>query len=271
MGREVYFFKFDRQLAKDSLANILQEKSDNSYKNFLKDSTSWEVDFDEVFQKVNNDIEELGLDELWTLYNWFYYKIDLQYEKASYAKINREFNKEMKRNGLELFYEIPSKTPAGYFFSLLSDYRSLMNTGFYYIFQSDYFNNFLDYSIAFTGFISQLLIEDYYGKDDGFHLEQFWVIEGKLYQILENNLSQYELALEEFDRKKERYIATIKKIKKFKNTSKKMMNPAIYNEYSDVKYYEEELFGFDYQFSTISDMKKALGGYKGTIKVLDSY
>jgi len=271
MGREVYFFKFDKQLAKDNLVETLQEKSKDSYKTFLKDSTSYEVDFNEVLQKVRNNIEELSLDELWTLFHWFYEKIYLKYENSSYLKFESKFNKEMKGNGLDLFYEIPSKTPAGHFFSLLSNYQSLMNTDFYYVFQSDYFNNFLDYTICYTGFISQFLIENYYGKNEGYYFEKFWIIEGELYQIMEKNLLQYELAVQKFDKIKEKYIDTIKKIKQFKNTTKKSMTPNIYNEYNDVKYYEQEIFGFSYQFGTISGMRKALGDYQGIIKILDSY
>lgn len=272
MGREVYFIKFDKKDVQENLAKTLQEESKYSYQDYIKEGYYKDkVSFEEVFQKSKNDIEQITLEELWSLFAWFNWKVDTEYENAGYAKQEHEFHKETRRNGLNIFYEIPSKTPAWHFFSILGNYQSLRNTDFYDSFSADYFHDFLDYAVCYIGFISQLLIEKYYGKEEGFYFEQFWVIEGKHYQIMENNPSQFEWATNEFDERKERYTNAIDKIVKFRDTPKKSMTTSIYNEYSEQRFLEEEIFGFHHQLDTMLSLKEKIEGYTGCIKILDSY
>lgn len=270
MGREVYFYKFDKQQAKENLSQTLQKRSKDSYQNFLQKDEELQVSFECVLQKVEQNINELSVEELWTLTRWFSEQFTILYPNLD-SKFERELNKEKNRNGLYKFYEIPSKTPAGHFFTILNRYQSLRNIDFNDDFSADYFHDFLDYAICYTGFISQLLIENYYGKEDGFYFEQFWVIEGKNYQIMENNLLQFKYATNEFDERKEKYMAVIDKIVKSRDTPKKSMTASVYKEYSEQKFLEEEIFGFHNQFDSMLALKRGIEDYTGHIKILDSY
>jgi hypothetical protein len=130
MAEDLYFFKFNNELAKANLVPLLTGEEGLDYKNYLLyynelDSDDEAVDFDVVRQKASDNIETVNTEELWTLFNWFYKKHVDDVKPGGYSEAYEKLLSIMKNHGLDLFFEIGSKTPVRAFHRLLWDYEIL--------------------------------------------------------------------------------------------------------------------------------------------------
>ena len=111
MGQELYVFKLDQQLAKDCCSEMLKEKSVHAYRKYLQEQTyDQDLSFDTIFQKVENNIVLIGIEELWSIYHWFDEKVELAYPLLDFQQKEEKRYQDMKQAELELCFEISSKT-----------------------------------------------------------------------------------------------------------------------------------------------------------------
>ncbi|MCS3794717.1 hypothetical protein [Niastella sp. OAS944] len=74
MSEQLYFFKFNKEIARTKLSTLLNKDDSFSYKQYLFENFSKGeeyVQFNNVINKIDENIELLSTEELWSLYGWF--------------------------------------------------------------------------------------------------------------------------------------------------------------------------------------------------------
>ncbi|MBO9205278.1 MULTISPECIES: hypothetical protein [Niastella] len=153
MSEQLYFFKFNKEIARTKLSTLIKEEDNFSYKQYLIENNSkYEKDlqFDNIINKIEENIELLSTEELWSLYLWFS------------ERTENGTRKEMRNYGLDLFFELHSKTPVRNFHALLWDYEFLSNQDIEYSCGSDELIGFLNYIICYSGELMIFLNKYYY-------------------------------------------------------------------------------------------------------------
>ena len=111
VAEELYFFKIDPIKARSELFNKLKIKDNFTYSEYLERNSEKKLNYIEIISRVNESIELLSRDEFWSISYWIYEKVELENSKLNYKDIKDLYQKYMFDCGMELFYEIPSKTP----------------------------------------------------------------------------------------------------------------------------------------------------------------
>lgn len=144
MAEEIYFIKTNPTIARINLYNKLCREEKNIL-DFLDDDkkTSLEI----IKTKVQGSINSLTKDEFLSIYNW----IKNTCIPAHDTTIEEEIKTQLFINGMDLFFEIPTKNSAKSFSHLLSRYEALTGHHLPFISEAKDFNQFLIYSIFYTG------------------------------------------------------------------------------------------------------------------------
>lgn len=271
MGQELYIFKLNQQRAKDQLTQTLSKKSASSYKKYLADSTYYQtLSFEDIVQKAATDIEQISIEELWSLFHWFYDEVEQENPAADYQEIENQFHQKMSENGLDLCYEIPSKTPVNNFFLTLGTYNGLNNSNLRYDYDAKELQQFLDYAVCLKGKIYKLLIEHYYHNDKS-KLEDYSMMAYRLEVIAYDNPEAYALANQQFNHEKKYFLETIQEIVAFFKVNKRLSSYQVDSEYGQISRKESEIINSAAQFYYVCSFHDILMGYQGRVKMLHSY
>lgn len=154
MAEELYFIKTNPVVAKINLYHKLCREEETVI-NFLDEDkkTSLEI----IKNKVKNSVETLTEDEFFKIIHW----ITDRYKDHQ----DDEHEMQLFINGMDLFYEIPSKTPVRHFHDVICDYMNFIGRDFEIIITAEDFNNFLVYGIFSTGILSTFVDEHYYNTE----------------------------------------------------------------------------------------------------------
>jgi hypothetical protein len=172
MSEELYFFKFEKDRAKKNLISLIDHEQHLRYKDYLKQNSpiyhDKSVIFDVIKSKINEDVATLTVDELWSLFNWFYKNHEPNFTLIDYTQAYHSLISKMKDNGLDLFYEITSKTQVRVFHDMLNDYEWLSETQFDNRSPENVsrLREFIDYLICYTGKLNIFVNEHYYTDYD---------------------------------------------------------------------------------------------------------
>lgn len=150
MAEEIYFIKTNPTIARINLYNKLC-REEKKILDFLNDDkkTSLEI----VKTKIHGSINSLTHDEFLSIYKWICQTCIPTHD----ATVEEEIKTQLFINGMDLFFEIPSKNSAKSFSDLLSHYETLTGHHLSFLSESKDFNRFLIYSIFYTGKIKLFL------------------------------------------------------------------------------------------------------------------
>lgn len=257
MSEELYFIKTNPTVAKINLYNKLC-REEEIVMNFLNDDkkTSLEI----IKNKVKDSINILSQDEFFNIVKWI---------TDPYKDDYNEVETQLFINGMDLFYEIPSKTPVRSFHQILSDYECLVEQDFSISMNSDDFNAFLIYGIFSSGLLSIFLDQHYYENtesDPGLLL---------LIKTLKfNHEKLYEFAQTEFNsnlKTLEEDIIGLKKVAAFNRENLHQSSTTYPSEFKPFLENEKEILtkaNMNHFFSELYELTKF---YKGNIVRLHSY
>ena len=268
MGQELYIFKLDQQLARSHCSPVLRKKTPHSYRKYLKGYP--ELNFDTILQKVEQDIALMSIDEMWSVYHWFGDINELTYPELDFSQKEDLLYQDMKQNGLDLCFEIPSKTPVSNFYQALGRYESLTNTQINNDCEAADLHRFLDYTICYQGKLNQLWITHYY-TNPGAYMDTFYRIESILFEIAEANPADHGLAIREFNKVKDSFIDAIQEVAAFFKTHKRLNQWRTDSEYGQMIRQESDLTNKTALLHYVWSLKDALQGYRGRVKMLHSY
>lgn len=271
MAEELYFFKLNSEKARTELIKQLKIDDHFSYQKYINKYSDEELSFKEVIKKIEENIELLLFDEFWSINNWFYDRIVINNPNAGYDEQWSLFVKSMSSSGMNLFYDIPSKTPVRKFHSILGDYEHHMQTDIKKVCNSREFNDFLKYGICFSGELFLFLNDKYYksGIDDDLEFQK---------EIDEINLRYgnhyHEMALKELKELNEYNLETmslIPSLLEFRRSTAHLSIVTYPTEMSEISDRESELLSFANSFYHFIALKKMTENYSGAILRLHSY
>ena len=268
MAEELYFLKLDTDVAKTKLVHFLNMEDEFSYREYINKHSDKSLIFDDILKKIEVNIESLSRDEFMSIFYWFYRRIESLDSNLNYTDQEEKFHNELSNCGMELFFEIPSKTPVRKFHSVLNDYES-HKTDLNFICKSEEFNDFLRYGICFAGELFLFLNKHYY-KD-----ESDTEIQKEIETInLHYGKSCHELALKEFMTTYEFNLETINQLPsllEFRRNTMHLPSVSYPDELSDLLDRENDLINLAGSYYYFLDLKEKLGNYCGTILRLHSF
>ena len=275
--QELYFFKIDPIKARSELFNKLKIKDNFTYSEYLERNSEKKLNYIEIISRVNESIELLSRDEFWSISYWIYEKVELENSKLNYKDIKDLYQKNMFDCGMELFYEIPSKTPVRKFHSVLCDYECQMKTDIMeplvdFKINSDEFNNFLKFAICFTGELNLFLNDKYYIYDQDVYNRE---IQKEIDKIILNDGHKYHaMALKEFINNQDNYIETInltKPLTEFRKKTLHLSSVTFPKKFTKIMEREDDLISLAGVFYCFVELKNKIKNYSGTIVMLHSY
>lgn len=275
MAEELYFYKLNSEKAKTELIQQLKVDDEFSYQKYSNKYADEELNFEEVIRKIEENIELLSIDEFWSISNWFWQRIETNHPNIGYDEQYGLFIKLMSASGMELFYEIPSKTPVRKFHSILWDYECHMQTDIMHplvgnICKSLDFNDFLRYGICFSGELCLFLNHKYYknGDDDDLKFQK------EIDEINWKHGTHYhEMALKELEKQNEYNLETMSLIPallEFRRSTAHLSIVSYPTEMSELSNREDELLNFAASFYHFIELKEMTENYSGTILRLHS-
>lgn len=277
MAEELYFFKLNSIKAKSELIKILKISDNFTYSDYLLRYTEDKLNYQEIVSKVNESIELLSSDEFWSISSWIYEKVKLENSNLDYKDVSEVYEKTISDCGMELFYEIPSKTPVRKFHSILWDYECQMKTDIIsplvdFKSKSEEFNNFLKYAICYTGELNLFLNHKYYKFEQENYNDD---IQKEIDKIILNNGNKYHaMALNEFMNNQDYYIETINLTKPLTEFRKKTLHfPSVTypKEFNEIMDREGDLISLAGVFYYLIELKEKIENYSGTVLMLHSY
>jgi hypothetical protein len=273
MAEELYFFRFDKQKAKVALYESLNKPGDHSYEKYIRKEYNGDLKFNSIIKKVTGNIELITIDELWSLFNWFYEKNEQVGQTLDYAAFQKRLNDEMFANGLDLFFSIDSKTPVIHFNNYLINYAILSKTEIGHDCQAAALHNFLNYVICYAGELTVFLNINYY-KHPVDH-EENQAIQKAIKAINTATHSRYhKLALQEFNKNLSFYQETMQLVPAltaFRRAQNDSSPYSIPGELAATAERESELLNLAAQLYFAQSIKDKLAGYEGQVKLLHSY
>lgn len=272
MAEELYFFKLDSNKARTKLLQTITSIKGFSYQTYLSLSSSV-VDYNKVISAIQKDIGILSKDELWSLYFWFNKKNEQLNPKLNYSKLNEIIHAEMNDCGLELFYEIESKTPVRKFHEIMGSYEGLTEQTIDFKCTAIQFRGFLNYLICYTAELTFFLDRHYYKrteKDQMSYIMSEWI-----YTINENcGDSYHQLALEQIEEQAAFNLETINLTKQLKQFRKKLAKQGAIKypqELIPILGRESDLINKASIFYLATQLKEKLANYSGVVARLHSY
>ncbi|KQT24014.1 hypothetical protein ASG22_08295 [Chryseobacterium sp. Leaf405] len=257
MAEELYFIKTNPIVAKINLYNKLC-REEETVMNFLNDDkkTSLEI----IKNKVKDSINMLSQDEFFNIVKWITDPCKEDYN---------EVETQLFINGMDLFYEIPSKTPVRSFHSILSDYECLIEKDFSILMSSDDFNNFLIFGIFSSGLLSTFLDQYYYESPD---TNDDLLLLTKILKPAHERL--FELAQTEFDstlQTLEEDIIGLKKVVAFNRENLHESSATYPSEFKPFLQNEKEILSKAFSYNYFMELYEHTKFYKGSIIRLHSY
>lgn len=257
MAEELYFIKTNPVVAKINLYNKLC-REEEAVMNFLADDkkTSLEI----IKNKVKNSIDTLSQDEFFNVMSWI---------TDPHQEDHNEAETQLYINGIDLFYEIPSKTPVRSFHEILNDYQCFVEQDFSISMNAGDFNNFLVYGIFFSGLISLFLDQHYYKNND---TDEELVVLMKTLKISHPKI--YELAQAEFDSylgTLEEDIIGLKKVAEFRRENNHKSYLEYPSEFNTFLTDEKEIISKASIYYYLTELYDHTKFYKGNIVKLHSY
>lgn len=268
MAEELYFLKLNTDVAKTKLIHFLNTEDEFSYREYINKHSDKSLIFDYILKKIEVNIESLSRDEFMSIFYWLYRRIESLDSNLNYTDQEEKFHNELSNYGMELFFEIPSKTPVRKFHSVLDDYEC-QTRDLEFICKSEEFNDFLKYAICFTGEL-YLFLNKYYYED-----ENESEIQKEIDKISFNYGKHYhELALKEFMTTYEYNLETINSLPpllEFRKNTMHLPSVSYPDELSDLLDRENDLINLAGSYYYFLDLKEKLGDYCGTILRLHSF
>lgn len=257
MAEELYFIKTNPVVAKINLYNKLCREEEIVI-NFLDDDkkTSLEI----IKNKVKDSINTLSQDEFFNVVSWI---------TAPYQEDSNEAETQLYINGMDLFYEIPSKTPVRSFHEILSDYQCIIEQDFSISVNADDFNNFLVYGIFFSGLVSLFLDQHYYlnpdtDKDLLLLIKTLKSSYGKLYELAQTEFDSNIKVLEED-------LIGLKKVAEFRRENNHKSYVEFPLEFNTFLTNEREIINKASIYYHFMELYEHTKFYKGNIVKLHSY
>jgi len=275
MSEQLYFFKFDKEIASNKLSTLIKEDVNFSYKQYLSENHSnnkKNLQFNTIVSKIDNNIELLSTEELWSLYFWFSERTEKLKPNIEYFSIAGKTHEEMRNYGLDLFYEFTTTSQVRYFYNLLGDYDSLTDKWIEDSCVSDELNGFLNYAICYCGELTIFLNKYYYKShdtdDENLHIAQ-------LINDINSKSNSYfhKLALSELERSKEYNNETMQlvpKVIEFRqaNDGKSYEMPM---ELYEIEKRESKIISVACLLDTAISLKEEIKNYNGQIVRLHAY
>ncbi|UPK67300.1 hypothetical protein [Chitinophaga filiformis] len=275
MSEQLYFFKFDKEIASNKLSTLIKEDANFSYKQYLSENHSnnkKNLQFNTIVSKIDNNIELLSTEELWSLYFWFSERTEKLKPNIEYFSIAGKTHEEMRNYGLDLFYEFTTTSQLRYFYNLLGDYDSLTDQWIEDSCVSDELNGFLNYAICYCGELTIFLNKYYYKShdtdDENLHIAQ-------LINDINSKSNSYfhKLALSELERSKEYNNETMQlvpKVIEFRqaNDGKSYEMPM---ELYEIEKRESKIISVACLLDTAISLKEEIKNYNGQIVRLHAY
>lgn len=143
MAEELYFIKTNPTIAKINLYNKLCREEEDIQK-FLQSDPN--VNLEIIKDKVKDSVEELTKEELSRVFSWF---------NILYPSSSEEIKTQLFINGIDLFYEIPSRDQVKSFQQVLSEYEKSSQQQLNYIVDAQHFSQFLIYGIFLTEILNK--------------------------------------------------------------------------------------------------------------------
>lgn len=256
MAEELYFFKTNPVVAKINLYNKLC-REEETVMTFLDDDkkTSLEI----IKNKVKESINTLSQDEFFNVLSW----ITDPYKEDDY-----EFEMQLFINGIDPFYEIPSKTPVRSFHRILTDYECLIEQDFTICMHSDDFNDFLVFGIFYSGLFSTFLDQYYYETQDTdddllLLIKMLKPSHGKLFELAQNEFDSHIKTLEK-DMIGLKKIAALNR----ENLHKSFTYPPEFKPFLEN---ETEILNKAFSYYYFMQLYEKTKYYKGTIVKLHSF
>lgn len=209
MAEELYFIKTNPTIAKINLFNKLC-REEKGIINFLEEDkkTSLEI----IKTKVQDSINTFTQDEFLSIYYW------LQNTCSHDNKDQEEIKTQLFINGIDLLFEIPSKSHIRSFQHLISDYERHTGHHLSFVSESKDFNQFLIYAIFYTGKLHLFFNENSQQEDtvDELVLMQLNILKFSYKDLYELAELEFNTRLLEF----ENFIGESEKIQNFHQSLK---------------------------------------------------
>jgi len=189
----------------------------------------------------------------------------------NYTDQQKAVSNAISNSGMELFYEISSKTPVRKFHSTLVDYECQIQRDLEFKCKSEEFNHFLMYAICFSAELLLFLDKNYY-KDV---IDNEYDIQNQIDEIsLKYGKFYHELALKELKKNYEYNLETINLLPPLFKYRKNNMDlpsvsyPIVFNQ---IRERESDLINLANSYYNFLDLKEMTENYSGIIVRLHSY
>ncbi|SHN41248.1 hypothetical protein [Chitinophaga sp. CF418] len=276
MSEQLYFFKFNKEIARTKLFILISKEDDSfSYKQYLlenQDKFEENLRYDNIISKIGENIELLSTEQLWSLFHWFSERTEKLYPNIEYFSSDGKTHEEMRNYGLDLFYEFDTTSQVRYFYDLLRDYDGLTDEWLGSSCRPDELNRVLNYIICYTGELTIFLNKYYYNhrESDDENLE----IERLIYDInSKSNGYFHNLALSELEKSMEYNNETMQlvaKLREFRADSNDKSSYTIPMEEYEIEKRVSRLINIACLLHTATSMKEEIENYDGKIIKLHS-
>ncbi|WP_342644694.1 hypothetical protein [Mucilaginibacter sp. CSA2-8R] len=278
MAEELYFFRFDKEAARANLPALLTAAAD--YRQQIAELPTSRYDepviFENILLKIDENVELLSIEEMWSLFNWFYEKAERENPEENYFVMEKRLHEEMRFYGLDLFAEIPSKSPVRAFHATTWHYDVEALTGKDDLLArttADDLRTLLDYMICYSGEVNIYVNRHHYNRadDDEYTLE--------IRQLINEINRQrghhiHQLALAEFEEDRLQYDIAMQlkpRAKSFRqhHNHRKVTTP--HGRLSYLYRLMDKIWDETYVIYSAKEIKEKLGNYQGLVTRLHSF
>lgn len=276
MAEELYYIKLNADKARTELVRDFSSNSKFTYCDYLNKYTEEKLIYEKVVNKIEDNIEQLSLNEFWSIFLWFYERVDFGSPDLDLNKRRELFVESMLECGLDLFHEFSFKTPVRSFHSILRDYESRMGSSDMhplvdYKSKSEEFNNFLNYAICYSGKLKNYISKEFYHQEDD---EENLLVQNEIDKIILNGGIRFlDLALKQFTDKQEYYkeaATLIQPMIEFRKSNAHVSSYTLPAMFNDLLNTEDSIVDDANAFYYITELKEKMGNYSGTIVMLHS-
>lgn len=278
MAEELYFFRFDKEAARANLPALLTAAADYQQQIAKLPASRYDepVLFENVLLKIEENVELLSIEEMWSLFNWFYKKAKRENPGEDYFVLVNRWHDEMRFYGLDLFAEIPSKTPVRAFHATTWHYDIETLTGKYDLLSrttADDLRTLLDYMICYSGEVNIYVNShhDNRADDNEYTLE----IRQLIQEINQQRGHQiHQLALAEFEENKLQYDVAMQLKPKPTSFRQQHIPIRVTVPQGRLMYFYKSMDNIwteTYVIYYAKEIKEKLGNYQGLITRLHSF
>lgn len=243
MAEELYFIKTNPTIAKINLFNKLC-REEKGIINFLEEDKKTSLGI--IKTKVQDSINTFTQDEFLSIYYW------LKSTCPHDSKDQEEIKTQLFINGIDLLFEIPSKSNTRSFQHLISDYDRHTGHHLSFVSESKDFNQFLIYAIFYTGKLHLFLNENSQQEDTA---NEPVVMQLNILKFTYKDL--YELAELEFNTRLlefENFIEESEKIRNFHQSVKDSESYSVPSEMVPLLEQEKDLSTTADLYHTLSSL-----------------